>query len=86
MEVRQKKVVKIKYDIKQVGNQRWGIYEGDRLLATVGSYEACESIWNYLQKELSYTDNIKSRLSYRNALNKNLLVADYSTTSIRRSR
>ena len=73
------------YKMRKVG-QRWGIYEGERLLATVGSYEACESIWNYLQKELSYTENIKSRLSYRNALNKNLLVADYSTTSIRRSR
>lgn len=79
-------MTKVKYDIKQVANQRWGIYQGERLLATVGSYEACESIWNYLQKELSYTDNIKSRLSYRNALNKNLLVADYSTTPIRRSR
>lgn len=73
------------YKMREVG-QRWGIYQGERLLATVGSYEACESIWNYLQKELSYTENIKSRLSYRNALNKNLLVADYSTTSLRRSR
>lgn len=64
----------LKYEIKQAENQRWGIYQGDRLLATVGSYEACKSIWKYLQKELSYTENIKSRLSYRNALNKNLLV------------
>lgn len=64
----------INYEIKQADDQRWGIYQGDRLLATVGSYEACESIWKYLQKEISYTDNIKSRLSYRNALNKNLLV------------
>ena len=65
---------KIKYEIKQADDHRWGIYQGDRLLATVGSYEACESMWKYLQKELSYTDNIKSKLSYRNALNKNLLV------------
>jgi hypothetical protein len=64
----------LKYEIKQADEQRWGIYQGDRLLATVGSYEACESIWKYLQQELSYTDNIKSRLSYRNALNKNLFV------------
>ena len=64
----------IKYEIKQAEDQRWGIYQGERLLATVGSYEACESIWKYLQKELSYTENIKSRLSYRNSLNKNLLV------------
>ena len=79
-------MMEVEYRIKEVANQRWGIYKGERLLATIGSYEACESIWNYLQKELSYTDNIKSRLSYRNALNKNLLVADYSTTSLRRVR
>lgn len=64
----------VNYKIEQTGNQRWGIYQDDRLLATVGSYEACESIWKYLQKELSYTENIKSRISYRNALDKNLLV------------
>lgn len=64
----------IKYEMKQAEDRRWGIYHGDRLLATIGSYEACESIWKYLQTELSYTDNIKSRLSYRNSLNKNLLV------------
>ena len=61
------------YEIKQMG-QRWGIYQNERLLATVGSYEACESIWKYLQKELSYTENVKSRISYRNAIDKNLLV------------
>lgn len=64
----------LKYEIKQAENQRWGIYQGDRLLATVGSYEACESLWKYLQQELSYAENLKSRLSYRNALNKNLLI------------
>lgn len=65
---------KIKYEIKQVDSQRWGIYQATRLLATFGSYEACESIWKHLQKELTYTENIKSRLSYRNAINKNLLI------------
>ncbi len=65
---------KLKYQIKQAENQRWGIYQDDRLLATVGSYEACESIWKYLQQELSYTENIKSRLSYRNAIDQNLLI------------
>lgn len=64
----------LKYEIKQTENQRWGIYQNNRLLATVGSYEACESIWKYLQKEVSYPENIKSRLSYRNALDKNLLI------------
>lgn len=65
---------KVKYEMREADDQRWGIYQGDRLLATVGSYEACESMWKFLQKELSYTDNIKSKLSYRNAINKNLLV------------
>ncbi|MBE9043230.1 hypothetical protein IQ255_02195 [Pleurocapsales cyanobacterium LEGE 10410] len=64
----------IKYRIDQAENQRWGIYQGERLLATIGSYEACQSIWKYLQQELSYTENVKSRLSYRNAINKNLIV------------
>jgi len=64
----------LKYEIKQAQDQRWGIYQDNRLLATIGSYEACESVWKYLQTELSYTDNIKSRLSYRNSINKNLLV------------
>lgn len=64
----------LKYEIKQTENQRWGIYQNNRLLATVGSYEACESIWKYLQKEVSYPEDIKSRLSYRNAIDKNLLI------------
>ena len=65
---------RMKYRIEPVENQRWGIYQDERLLATYGSYEACESIWKYLQQELSYTENVKSRLSYRNAIDKNLLV------------
>lgn len=65
---------RIEYRIESVGNQKWGIYQDERLLATYGSYEACRSVWNYLQQELSYTENVKSRLSYRNAINKNLLV------------
>jgi len=64
----------LKYTIKQATDKRWGIYQDEKLLATIGSYEACESIWKYLQQELSYTDNIKSRLSYRNAIDKNLLI------------
>ncbi|MGB5631309.1 MAG: hypothetical protein WBM44_03180 [Waterburya sp.] len=62
------------YKIKQAADQRWGIYQDEKLLATIGSYEACESIWKYLQQELSYTEDIKSRLSYRNAIDKNLLI------------
>ena len=64
----------LKYEIKPTDNQRWGIYQGNRLLATVGSYEACESVWKYLQKELDYTENVKYRLSYRKAMNQNLLI------------
>lgn len=66
------------YRIEKTQNQRWGIYQGERLLATVGSYEACESIWKYLQKELSYTENIKSRISYRSSINKHLLIQSSS--------
>ena len=64
----------INYKIKQAADQRWGIYQDEKLLATIGSYEACQSIWKYLQQELSYTEDIKSRLSYRNAIDKNLLI------------
>lgn len=64
----------INYTIKQTADKRWGIYQDEKLLATIGSYEACESIRQYLQQELSYPDNIKSRLSYRNAIDKNLLI------------
>lgn len=69
---------RMNYEIKQSSEQRWGIYQDERLLATVGSYEACESIWKYLQQELSYPDNIRSRMSYRNALDRNLLVSSVS--------
>ena len=62
------------YRIEKTPDQRWGIYLDERLLATIGSYEACESIWKYLQKELSYPENIKSRISYRNSINKHLLM------------
>ena len=62
------------YRIEQAADRRWGIYHNERLLATLGSYEACESIWKYLQRELSYTENIKSRMTYRNAINKHLLI------------
>lgn len=65
---------KINYRIELAENRRWGIYQDERLLATVGSYEACESIWKYLQRELSYTENIKFRMSYRNSLDKHLLI------------
>lgn len=64
----------INYTIKQAADQRWGIYLDGKLLATIGSYEACESVRKYLQKELSYPDHIKSKLSYRNAIDKNLLI------------
>lgn len=37
------------YNFKQTKDERWGIYAGDRLLATVGSYEACQSIGKSLQ-------------------------------------
>ncbi len=69
----------LKYEIKQTENQRWGIYQDNRLLATVGSYQACESIWKYLQKEVSYPEDIKFRLSYRSAIIQKTLSSVYLT-------
>lgn len=64
----------IKYELKLTQDQRWGIYQNNRLLATVGNYEACQSILQSLQTELSHRDNLKSIFSYRKAIDKNLLI------------
>ena len=65
---------KTPYQFKEIENDRWGIYLEDRLLATVGSYEACESIGLSLSKNLSYTDTIKATMAYKKALNKSLII------------
>ncbi len=58
------------YQIKETQNQRWGIYLQDRLLATIGSYEAGVSLWRYLSENLSDKDNSKALLAYNKALAK----------------
>lgn len=64
----------ILYEIKEVGNQRWGIYLQGRLLATVGSYEACKSIGESLNKEITYADMVKATIAYKKAINKSLII------------
>ena len=56
------------YKIKPASDRKWGIYQNEQLLATIGSYDVCESIWRGLQQRLSNCDNIRSRISNRNAL------------------
>ena len=62
------------YSFKETENNRWGIYLEDRLLATVGSYEACESIGRSLTKNLSREDLLKITMTYKNSMNKSLIV------------
>lgn len=62
------------YKFKEIDNKRWGIYLENRLLATVGSYEACESIGKSLSRNLSYTDTIKAAMTYKKAINKSLII------------
>ncbi len=58
------------YEFKETENKRWGIYLQNRLLATVGSYEACKSIWQCLSQKLSYRDSLKSAIASRKARDK----------------
>lgn len=62
------------YNFKQTQDQRWGIYIEDRLLATVGSYEACQSIGQYLTSSLSREDLIKATITFKSSINKSLIV------------
>ena len=62
------------YEFKQTEDQRWGIYLDGRLLATVGSYEACQSMGECLNKQKTYSDTLKATISYKKAINRSLLV------------
>ena len=62
------------YQFKETEDKRWGIYLKDRLLATIGSYEACESIGKSLKKNLSYEDSLKATVAYKRAINRNLAI------------
>ena len=63
-----------KYSFQQVDNQRWGIYIQDRLLATIGSYEACKSIQESLDKNMSYSDALRAAIAYKKSINRSLSV------------
>lgn len=67
-------MTEISYEIKEVDDKRWGIYLQGRLLATVGSYEACKSIGESLNKENTYADMVKATIAYKKAINKSLII------------
>ncbi|MDJ0591582.1 MAG: hypothetical protein QNJ72_16555 [Pleurocapsa sp. MO_226.B13] len=62
------------YKFQRTDDKRWGIYLQERLLATVGSYEACQSIGQSLSKNLSHTDTIKAKIAYKKAIDKSLII------------
>ena len=63
------------YKFQQTRNSRWGIYLQDRLLATIGSYEACQSMGQYLSTNLSHADVVKAAIAYKKAINRNLTIS-----------
>ncbi len=62
------------YHFQEVANQRWGIYLQGRLLATIGSYEACKSIEESLDKNMSYSDAIKAAIAYKKSIDRSLSI------------
>ena len=63
-----------KYKFEQIEDKRWGIYLQGRLLATVGSYEACRSIKQLSNNNLSYTESKRAVMSYQKAIDKSLII------------
>lgn len=66
--------IKRNYRFEMVDDQRWGIYVQDRLLATIGSYEACKSLEELLDKDMSYAEAIKATLTFKKSINRYLIV------------
>ena len=64
----------IEYQFREIENQRWGIYIQDRLLATIGSYEACKSISESLKANMSYGDALRAAIVYKKSLNRSLSI------------
>ena len=62
------------YSFRQTENKRWGIYLEDRLLATVGSYEACLSIGKSLNENLSREDSLKAKMAFKSSINRSLII------------
>lgn len=73
-EVRSKQEINGSYSFKQTEDERWGIYLEDRLLATVGTYEACQSIGRFLGNDLSREDSLKAAMAFKNSINKSLII------------
>ena len=66
----------VKYKFKEIENEKWGIYDRDRLLATISSYEACQSMGQLLSNNdnLSHLETIKATIAYKQAINKSLII------------
>ena len=62
------------YKFEEIGDKRWGIYFQDRLLATVGSYEACQSMGQLLSKNSSHMDSLKAMVAFKKSINKSLII------------
>ncbi len=63
-----------KYKFEQTEDKRWGIYIQDRLLATVGSYQACKSLGQLLSKNASYAETKKAAIAYKQSINRSLII------------
>lgn len=62
------------YRFEKVNDRRWGIYVQDRLLATIGSYEACKSISESLSSDMSYPEALKAAIAYKKSINRSLII------------
>lgn len=60
------------YRFEETNDKRWAIYFQNRLLATIGSYEACKSIGESLDKNMSYSDALKAAINYKKSINRSL--------------
>ena len=65
-------IIQTEYKFQKTQDKRWGIYLKDRLLATVGDQEVCQSIWLSLSSNLSSKDNKKAAIAYEKAVNRTL--------------
>lgn len=43
--------VDMRYSVRQLSNQRWGIYLEDKLLASIGSRDQCLKVLELLQRK-----------------------------------
>ena len=43
----------MQYHSKPLGNGRWGIYINNELIATIGCFDTCEKIIDFLKNRLS---------------------------------